>query len=229
MSEERFQRDDPERTEPIRDFPNAFQGGAPGGPASGTAAGTTAGMEPPDWLGSDASYGAADPAIQDFVTQGVRKGYELLREQMNRGQQFSEQMWGNAGSTPDLRGIFEQTLYFYSDAMLRWANPFLPPRPPQGGDAASPLPVHVISSRPTRASLKLLLGAAGPFEALPLWARDRAKPPIQDARFVTQRGSGTVLVVRIQDAQPVDLYMGVITSQSTGQPAGVVSVQILAR
>lgn len=239
MSEDRFRRDDPARTEPIRDFQNVFQGSSPG-------AGADPGMEPPDWLGMGTSYdpsGSQDPGsqdsgydprrFQDFATQGVRRGYELLREQMERGQQYSEQVWGSsmpgsAGSFPDLRSIFEQTLYFYTDAVLRWADPFLPRRPPQEGPVSS-IPVYVVSSRPTRPLVKLFPGALGPFEALPLWAQDRAKPPIQELRFFRERGGGLALAIRIDDNQPADLYQGVISTRRSGQPAGVVSVQILLR
>ena len=234
MSEQRYKRHDPERTEPIRDFQNVFQDSAPSG-------GMDTGMEPPDWLGMEAGYDSAgdpepgyDPRrFQDFATQGARRGYELLREQMERGQQYSEQVWGSAmpgsaGAFPDLRSIFEQTLYFYTDAVLRWADPFLPRRSSQGGSASS-LPVHVVSSRPTRPSVKLFPGALGPFEALPLWAQDRAKPPIQELRFFREQSGGLALAIRIDDNQPVDLYQGVITTRGGSQPAGVVSVQILLR
>ena len=233
MSEPRFKRDDPQRTEPNRDFTNAFQDADPwegtaapdADPWGGTSAGT-AGMEPPDWLGAQTS---GDPAYSpDFATQAVRKGYDLLRDQMDRGQQYAEQMRGGFGAMPDLRSIFEQTLSFYSDAVLRWFDPILPPRPPQGGSAASDLPVQVISARRNRSSLRLLPGVRAPFDTWALHARDRAKPPLQDVRFVKSPAGGVALLVRVPDSQPADLYMGVITRRPAGQPAGVVSVQIFA-
>src|SRR5437764_15429772 len=107
MGQERFQRDDPERTEPIRSLPNAFRDADPWD-------GTAAGAEPPDWLGAESAAPAADDSA-DYVTQGIRKGYQLLQDQMNRGQQYAEQMRGSVGSVPDLRSIIQQTLQFYSD------------------------------------------------------------------------------------------------------------------
>src|SRR5262249_55667650 len=150
---------------------------------------------------------------QDFVTQGVRTGYALLREQMDRGQRYAEQIqggFGTMGTMPDMRGLLEQTLYFYSDAMLRWFEPFLPPRP-QGGGAAPPLPVEIPSPRPPRSPLRLFAGAQSPFDAWPLYARDRAKPPLQDVRFI-RYSAGVALAVRVPDNQPADLYLGVISN-----------------
>jgi hypothetical protein len=219
MSQERFQRDDPERTEPVRSFPNAFRDADPW-------SGTTAGTEPPDWLGSESAAPAADDDSADFVTQGVRKGYDLLREQMDRGQQYAEQMRGSVGSVPDLRSIIQQTLQFYSDGVLLWLDPFLRLQPKQPGGGSAPS-VQVVSSRETRASIKLFPGATGPFDAYPLWSRDRAKPPLGDAKFVKATGGGATLQVRVPNAHPADLYMGVITSRRSGQPAGVVTIQVL--
>lgn len=254
MSAERFRRDDPERTDPIRNFSTTLRGDGRNG--------ATAPTDPPDWLGEEATAAAGDPArpgVSDFVGDGVRLGYDVLFDQMRRGQSFAAQHLGgfgaavpNAGpaAAADLRKIVERLLRSYSDMFLEttliWIDLVLSVKPPEApsprwspnagrspespgspASPAAPIPVTVFSSRPTRCDLKLDPGAeAQPLEACQLWARDTAKPPLLDVSFNTGSEGKVFLRVRVPDDQPADLYLGVVCHRTTGEPLGTLAVEI---
>lgn len=261
MSAERFRRHDPERTDPIRNFSTTLRGDGRNGAAAPT--------DPPDWLGEEPAAapaeGPAGPGVSDFVGDGVRLGYDVLFDQMRRGQSFAAQHLGGfglgglgLGSTPqaapaaaaDVRKIVERLLRSYSDMFIEtslfWMDFVLAAKPPGApsprwspgagtspgtpgapASSAAPIPVTVLSSRPTRCDLKLDPGAeAQPLQACQLWARDTAKPPLLDVSFDTGSEGKVFLRVRVPDDQPADLYLGVVCHRTTGEPLGTLAVEI---
>ena len=229
-TDDRFRRDDPARTDPVRNFSNTLRPDDP----------TTA---PPDWMNEPPTPGAAGPTpgdTSDFVTHGVRLGYGLLHDQLHRGQRLAEQFSGGLGTVTapatDMRQVMERMLRFYSgmylETSLLWMDLLFPtPAPPKPGPSPdlkpSDVPVTVSSSRPARHTLKLDPGAESrPLEACQLWARDRAKPPLMDAAFAAGSDGKVFLRIRVPDDQPADTYLGVVCDRTTGEPLGTLSVEI---
>lgn len=223
MSEQRHSREDPERTEPIRDFSGAFRD--------------------PDSAGGS---GKADAAKgEDFVTSGVRLGYRLVEEQIRRGRRAARHASGQfKSSSSELQDLTERALRFYSDASRFWFDraadllaPFdlddlmaedeaagTAPEAAPGGTAFMPL--DVASSRPVRVRLNLRPGSESlPLDVIQPRARDVAKPPLMNVSF-TQEAAGTGLTLRIPDDQPADVYHGVVCHRDSGEPLGTLSVEI---
>lgn len=235
-TDDRFRRDDPVRTDPVRNFSNTLRPDDP----------TTA---PPDWMnqppGSSTGGGTTGPTLgdtSDFVTHGVRLGYGILHDQLHRGQRLAEQFSGGLGSVAapaaDLRQVMERMLQFSSNMYLEtsklWLDILLPnANPPQPNPRPNPdlrrseIPVTISSARPTLHTLKLDAGAeTRPLEACQLWSRDRAKPPLMDAAFVADSNGRPFLRIRVPDDQPADTYLGVVCDRTTGEPLGTLSVEI---
>ena len=231
-TDDRFRRDDPARTDPVRNFSNTLRPDDP----------TTA---PPDWMNQPPAPGTTGPTAgdtSDFVTHGVRLGYGLLHDQLHRGQRLAEQFSGGLGQVAapaaDLRQVMERMLKFSSDMYLEtsklWLDILLPsPNPPRPAPNPNPdfrrsdIPVTISSSRPTLHTLKLDPGAeTRPLEACQLWSRDRAKPPLMDAAFVAGSDGKAFLRIRVPDDQPADTYLGVVCDRTTGEPLGTLSVEI---
>jgi hypothetical protein len=169
MSEDRFHRDDPQRTDPIRNFSTTLRGDG----GSGAAPGPTA---PPSWLGQDPAAagspgstagspgspagGTGAPRGSDFVLHGIRVGNAVLQDQMQRGQSFAEQLAaGLAPPTADLRQVLERMLKSYSgmfvDSTLLWMDlltpmrvPTVNPADPAGGAGPSPFPFPFPGTNP---------------------------------------------------------------------------------
>jgi hypothetical protein len=233
MSQQRYRRQDPERTGPIRNFETAFRGsGSGGGP-----------WDPPDDLDGEEAYaagggaaGTAGTGPEDFVTSGVRMSYDLLQEQMFRGQDFARQITREFGaSVPDLRKLTERVLSFYSrtymDTVLLWFDLFCPkgiPKQPDKQPVASSVPVTVLSSRPARGAVQLNRPGTNlaSLQACQLWTRDLTKPPLMDVAFVTGSSGQVFLRVQVPDIQPPDLYLGVACDRKTGEPLGTIEVEI---
>jgi hypothetical protein len=233
-TDDRFRRDDPARTDPVRNFSNTLRPDDP----------TTA---PPDWMneppaGNPIGGGTKSPTAgdtSDFVTHGVRLGYGLLHDQLHRGQRLAEQFSGGLGSVTapatDMRQVMERMLKFYSgmylETSLLWMDLLFPTAPSKPGPSPdlkpSDIPVTISSLRPTLHTLKLDPGAESrPLEACQLWARDRAKPPLMDAAFAAGSDGKVFLRIRVPDDQPADTYLGVVCDRTTGEPLGTLSVEI---
>lgn len=241
-TDDRFRRDDPARTDPVRNFSNTLRPDDP----------TTA---PPDWMNEPPAPGTKGPTpgdTSDFVTHGVRLGYGLLHDQLHRGQRLAEQFSGGLGTVTapatDMRQVMERMLKFYSgmylETSLLWMDLLFPASNQTKTDPQEPpptpnpksividdtkIPLTVSSSLPTRCTLKLDPGAeTRTLEACQLWSRDRAKPPLMDAAFAADSNGNVFLRVRVPDNQPTGLYLGVICDQATGEPLGTLSVEIFS-
>jgi len=128
MSEDRFQREDPLRTDPIRNFSTTLR--------SDGWSSATGPTDPPSWMGQEgqedpaaAGGSTAGPSFSQFGLYGVRLGNAVLRDQMQRGQEFAEQLAAGLGApAADLRQILERMLRSYSgmyiDTTLLWMDLF---------------------------------------------------------------------------------------------------------
>jgi hypothetical protein len=226
-TDDRFRRDDPVRTDPVRNFSNTLRPDDP----------TTT---PPDWMNQPPTPGTTGPTpgdTSDFVTHGVRLGYGILHDQLHRGQRLAEQFSGGLGTVTapatDMRQVMERMLRFYSgmylETSLLWMDLLFPAsNSSRNSDLrSSDIPVTIFSSRPTLHTLNLNPRAEShKLEACQLWSRDRAKPPLMDAAFASGSDGKVFLRVRVPDDQPADTYLGVVCDRTTGEPLGTLSVEI---
>jgi len=157
MSEDRFQREDPLRTDPIRNFSTTLR--------SDGWSGATGPTDPSDWMNQEGSAAAGGstagasggstggPSFSQFGLHGIRLGNAVLRDQMQRGQEFAEQLAAGLGApSADLRQLLERMLRSYSgmyiDTTLLWMDllfqlriPTVTPPDPAAGVGPLPFPL----------------------------------------------------------------------------------------
>jgi hypothetical protein len=210
MSEQRFYREDPERTEPIRNFSSAFRS------SSGE-----------DFVTSGVRMGYK--LVEDQLRRGQRAARQMsnqlqssrpdLRELTDRVLHFYGDLYTQAvlfwfdlgtGAIP----LFEDVLGDVEEEM-------------SGGKSAASagfMPVEIASLRPVRVKLNLQPGSERfPLDAVQPRARDDNKPPLMNVSF--DQG---VLAIRVPDDQPADVYYGVVCNRDSGEPLGTLSVEIRA-
>lgn len=239
---QRLHREDPQRTEPLRQWSTLYR-------------------HPDSWGERDAA-GAADAAPReergdawnDVVAEGVAVGYRVVEEQIRQGQRVAEQLgdasYGPAAMTGDVREATERMVRYSADLVALWLDfvnatfgngdllRALSAGWPPGGAAPAPgatpaaaphgVPVEVASRRPLRVDLDLGPAASGrPLAAHPLRALEADKPPLAEVAFERDHDGGPlVLRIRVPDAQPHGLYAGVVVDQRTGEPLGTVTARL---
>lgn len=241
MSHSRLHREDPARTEPIRDWSTLYR-------------------QSNSWNSRDASANpkSGDEATRgglcsDTVAQGVKLGYRVIEEYMRQGQRIAQQInnrsYGLGTMGNDIREISEQMLRYYSDLVSLWldlmgsiaGNPDLirnlfglwqPQSEPSVNAApangATTVSIEVVSARPAQVTLDLRPQSEGlPLATHGLRALDPEKPPLTDITFEPGADNGPVsLRIRVPEGQPPGLYTGVVIDRDTGQPRGTLSVRI---
>lgn len=243
---QRLHREDPQRTEPLRQWSTLYR-------------------HPDSWGERDAA-GAAEAAPQaergdgwnDVVAEGVAVGYRVVEEQIRQGQRVAEQLgdasYGPAAMGGDVREATERMVRYSADLVALWLDfvnstfgngdllRTLSAGWPPGGAAPAPaapapappaaappgVPVEVASRRPLRVNVDLQAGAAGrPLAAHPLRALEADKPPLAEVAFERDADGGPlVLRIRVPDAQPPGLYTGVIVDQRSGEPLGTLTARL---
>jgi hypothetical protein len=247
----RFRREDPERVDPIRAWETLFR-------SDGSRPQAAAGDESPSAEESPSSAGATTDektSWDDIATRAVRRGYEVIEEQINEGRRIAEKFRGFSDDvrkgSDDTTRLIERSLRFYTDVGSLWfelmesllRNQALRPEPRSGngangenhhaangnGNGASGandnVDIEVISSCPTSVSLDLRSPNGAALTVPPLRAADDGKPPLTDIGFHTREGR-SVLRIRIPNGQPPDTYSGVVVDAGTHQPKGTLCVSV---
>jgi hypothetical protein len=238
--------------EPIRAWETLFRP-ADSEPESGASDGSSSAREKEsahekDKDGEDASW-------DDIATRAVRRGYEVIEEQINEGRRIAEKVRGYSDdvrkANDDTTRLIERSLRFYTDVGSLWfelvesllRNQALNPdarRPGNGtnanghhapngggvsGAGSTEVDIEVVSSCPTTVSLDLR-SATGALLTVPaLRAVDDTKPPLTEIGFHGREGR-SVLRIRIPKGQPADTYSGVIVDAGTHQPKGTLCVSV---
>lgn len=237
----RLRREDPVRTEPIRNWSTLYRG-----------------SNSWDSRNPSADPKSADKATpggswNDVVAQGVKLGYRVIEEYMRQGQRIAQQInnrsYGPGAMGNDIRDLAERMLRYYTDLASLWfdlmgsiaGNPDLmrnlfglwqPKSEPSANatpvNGAMAVSIEIVSTRPTQVTLDLRPQSAGLFLATHgLRALDPEKPPLTDITFERSLDHGlTSLRIRVPEGQPADIYTGVVIDRDTGQPRGTLSVRI---
>jgi len=232
----RLRREDPARTEPIRNWSTLYRRDDSWESPS------------PAGAGRGGSYG-------DVVTEGVELGYQVIEEQIRHGQRVAKQINKrvyNAGAMGnDVREVAERILRYSADLSALWFE-FLVSmvgstdvtdllrtlfRQPTGKPEATAAPdstgtaavsIEIVSSRPVRVTLDLRPEARGrSLCAQDLRAPESGKPPLTQVTFEHAPGGGASTVrIRVPDTQPPGTYSGAVIDRDTGDPRGTLSVRL---
>jgi hypothetical protein len=233
---ERLHRPDLERDGPNRSAMSFMREAGPGGRANTKALGN-----------------GSDPG-EDVLAHGVKLGYAVIDDQIQRGERLAERLRRDAtrpGATPtaEISLLLERALNVYKDmgALALSAAEALARSsvlqsglsrawPGNGGGdpgrapgAGSRFAIEIASSRKTVIVLDM---RPTPGRAVPLvhalHAVNPAYPPLIGAHFTFDlEAMGPVLYLAVPDAQPAATYSGVIVEGGTNEPCGTLSVRIL--
>lgn len=239
---QRFHRDDPVRTGPIRNWSNLYRQPGPGGPGD------------PSPNAQSTEQATRERPWSDVVSQGVKLGYHVVDEYLRQGQRVAQQI-NNQSYSPgaignDIRETVERLARYYADLGSLWGelinslvanqdflNSLLrplqpsPPPPPAGGTGTNSnvaVAIEITSSRPIQVTFDLHPHSENiSLVTHGLRAVDQNKPPLTDIAFVPSPDHGPLcLRIRIPDGQPPDIYTGVIVDGKTNQPRGTLSVRV---
>jgi len=238
---ERLRREDPVRTEPIRDWSKLYR------------ASNSWNAEKPARRPADGA--ARNGAGHDSVEHGVRTGYEVIEEhirEIRRGQGVAREMnrgpYESRGIGDDILDVVERIYRYSRETLPLWLDlagsiaraPELlrglaNPRPREseeragGSGAGESIAIEILSNRLTRVTLDLrphpeplALGVRGLFPMEP------AKPPLVGVSFVAG-GAGVVLRILVPDEHPAGVYNGVIAELESGEARGTICVRIHER
>lgn len=231
----RLHREDPERTEPLRQWsklyrsPDAANGADPASPPAG------------------------GDAWNEVVAEGVAVGYRVVEEQIRQGQRVAEQIgdasYGAAAMGSDLREASERMVRYSADLVALWLDfvnttfangdllrslsagwppPAGAPSAPTPTAAAPSVPIEISSRRPLRVSLELKEGATTrALVVYPLHAVAGGVSPLSDVRLEREGEHGALtLHIGVSDAQPAGTYTGVIVDRATGEPLGTLTARL---
>jgi len=243
---QRFRREDPVRTSPIRNW-STLNRRSNGGPVPVRDSST----EPTFTERPEQDRSQSDP-----VSHGVNLGYRVIEDYLRQGQRIAQQV-NNRSYNPeaignDIRKMVERLARYYTDLGALWGDlvnslvanpefmnnllrPFQSPPPPPTTNGASAngttaITLEVISTRPTQLTLDLHPHS----EKLPLTthglrAVDAEKLPLTDITFAPSVDHGPIFLrIRIPDVQPPDVYSGLIVDKATNLPKGSLIVKVSA-
>jgi hypothetical protein len=233
----RLRRPEPKRTGPIRNASGYFR-------------------DSHSW-GEDPHPPWPEPAdvIDDAITQGVRLGYRVIGQHLERGREEAARLGDTTDEHPTADPDIQRLLHRVQDLSKDFGalcfdaveliahNPLLQ-RWLSRGEAGShtdsatnnaaartpAFPIEVASRKPAVVELQL----TNPGEAFQpgvhaLYGGDPAFPPLTRIEFRDDPAyTAPVLAIAIPDRQPAGLYTGVVVDRASNAPKGTVSVRILA-
>jgi hypothetical protein len=240
----RFRREDPERVDPIRAWETLFrsddsrpQGAADESPSAGEKT-----DEKTSW--------------DDIATRAVRRGYEVIEEQINEGRRIAERFRGYSDDvrkgSDDTTRLIERSLRFYTDVGSLWfelmesllRNQALRPDP-RSGNGANGDDHHATNGNGNGASGAKdngvdieVISPCPTSVSLDLRSADGAAltvPPLRAADDgkppltdigFHAREGRSVLRIKIPKGQPADTYSGVVVDAGTHQPKGTLCVSV---
>lgn len=235
----RLRREDPARTEPIRNWSALYR-------SSGS------------WPASEAvgngqpEAGSNTTASGDPVSDGVALGYRVVEEQIRKGKREAERLAqaANRGHPVDgdLSEVADRAWRYFTDLGSLWvefvaslagdgevarkfsetlqasaARPGYEPATPN----ATGVVIAVSCDRPTEVRLDLRPGAEKAALAChPLRAFDEENPPLGDIAFERGADGAVTLRIGVPTEQPPGVYSGAVVDSATGQPSGTLSVRV---
>lgn len=237
---ERLHREDPIRTDPIREWAKLWRR-----PDSWGIRGPTAKPQAGEGPSPADSW-------SDVVAGAVDLGYRVVDEQIRQGQrvaqQINNQSYGPGTMGTDAQEIGERLVRYSADAWALWMDflnallgnsdlirnaprPFQPTAAPSARSTAekpATVSVEIASSRPARVTIELQPKSEGrPLATFELRALDASKPPLTDIAFERDPSNEIVSVrIRVPDGQPSGVYTGVVVDRETGQARGTLSVRV---
>lgn len=246
MSErQRLRREDPARTEPIRNWSNLYR-----------ASNSWNAQSP----GVSADGVSGNGAGRDSIEHGVRTGYQVIEEhirEIRRGQGIAREMnrgpYESRGIGDDIQDVVERLYRYSRDWLPMWIDlagsiarapqilrDLANPRPRgnearEGGAQANEranesIAVEILSNRLTRVTIDLRPNSEGLALGVgALHAMDPGKPALTGVSFVRDAGGGLVLRILVPEEHPAGVYNGVIAELESGEARGTLSVRIHER
>lgn len=254
MNKERLRKENPSRSEPIREWQRMLREAGVNRSADGDGSNGSS---------HSGGNGAHEKSWDDAVTDAVSVGYQVIEEQIAQGKRVAEEISKRSYTTNSIGGdvseLVQRLLRFYTDIgstcfelidSVSHSTVFqdsmrgfgdkesanAAQEPPAGGQQSSSqqtnaqanVPVDVVSESPARITLDI----NGPINGCKLgvhglFALDSAKPPLRETRFhYTSTDAQPTLRVRIPPGQAPDTYTGVVIDTNNNQPRGTLTVQI---
>jgi len=246
---ERLHRQDPKRSEPIRNRTTYLR--------TSHSWGETAPGEDP----GKASAGERSPGtVDDVLTHGVNLGYKIIDEHILQGRRVAEDLRNRSrfrgektsggeqggeihalvarlmGLTKDMGALCFDSLEVALKSPLALTSRLaehpasaVPAHVPPSA-AESHISVEIASSRRAQVTLNLP-PRQRPYtpQVHALHAANPSFPPLTSVRFEPSVGSsGPVLVAEIPDTQPPSTYTGVVVDKETNEPVGSLVIRVLA-
>ncbi len=235
MSErERFRRDEPVRTGPIRDFSTLYR------PLQSSD--NYAGSPPPSEREEVAS--ASAPAFS-----GVEAAYRVIQRHFDEGRLEAEQLTNGSrpavNSTDPLQHLLERTLRFQEEILplvldslrnlVKPASTTVTDSRAPGGSVdrgtfdTSSLVIDIVSSRPIEVSLDVRDNSTTlPLATPGLHALDGSKPPLTSVTFLpaTENCGRLRLRIAIPDGHPSGIYSGVVMDSVRCEARGTLTVTV---
>jgi hypothetical protein len=233
---ERLRRQDPKRSEPIRNLTMYFRDSQ------------TWGNTGPEREVTDSGLGEA---VDDTLTRGVQLGYKIIDEHILQGHRSAQRLRVNHAKAEDsgknVEKLVERALDLTKDMGALWLDalemlvhaPALlqgrgdgEGKSQAGTDTAggTQVAVEIASSRRVQVNLRLTGKVGMPLPRIhALYAADPALPPLAGIVLRSSPDStGPILQVEIPDQQPPALYTGVVVDARTNEPVGTLSIQVQA-
>lgn len=233
----RFHRDNPVRTGPIRHFSGLYQWS----PCDSNSMKTSE---------SQVSNGVPTDGHETSGADGIGLAYRVIEKHISDGKrnagQFNSQPYDVRGLTDGFQELLERTVRYQSELIPLWIEAFSsalkidpqrtpnPPgsvwRPENNGTASrgpNAISIEMASVRPVQVSLELREHSESrPLLSLGLLARDESKPRLNGVTFTETTGGSIKLRISIPDTQPPGIYSGVIVDRDTSEACGILSVVI---
>jgi hypothetical protein len=235
--DERLQRPDPGRTEPIRRWSDFYRR-ADVDPAASPV---------------DANGASSDPATGSTTNgdgSAVELGYRVIESYLNQGRRMAEQLnglpYGQRGMPDGVAEVIERTMRAYNDLLPAWlqiassmvkvdqlgvrdsgANPARGSSDPSKGEGRTRIAVETVSRRPVRVLLDLSEGSSVlSLMTHGLRAIDPEKPALAEVSFIpAPQGCATLRIV-VPDGLPPGHYTGVVVDREKEEARGTLSIQV---
>lgn len=244
---DRFHRDDPDRTYPRRNMSEGLRNNDPWSvrPGPGRPGQSRDSGEEPVNDGVDDAYRVADEHLREGQW---RAGSRNQRSYAWRSPGYNSSFGYGYGGRPS-DGLLEQLMRVYLDAMSlvgtmmngltrpsypQYPRPFEDRPEPRFHYAPDPPPaarstavrLEVTSNQPNHIALDLKpVRPRGLLAIPPLRALNNNRSELRDVELDTANGR-CVLRIHIPDAQPPGLYSGVVVEADTGEPCGTLAIQV---
>jgi hypothetical protein len=231
---ERLRRQDPKRSEPIRNLTMYFRD---------TGAWGNTG---PEGEVTDAGLGEA---VDDTLTRGVQLGYKIIDEHILQGHRSAQRLRASHAQPEEparsVEKLVERALDLTKDVGALWLDALemivhAPAALAGRGDSegrshaetgaagGTPVAVEIASSRRVQVNLRLTGKIGSPLPRVhALYAADPALPPLAGIALRPSPETGEpILQVEIPDPQPPALYTGVVVDARSNEPVGTLSIRV---